>query len=467
MTGERRRLPGNIIVRRHRMRREVVTVRRRRRTHFRPRPWMVPGLFALVIFLGAAALSLPIASESDQWTSGADALFTATSAVSVTGLTRFDTADHWSLFGEVTIMVLIQGGGLGVTIYAGALLLIFGNRLGLRGREFFGIELIDIARTDIRLLLRRVMIFTFVIEAVTMLLLLPWFWLDEPGADALWKSIFHAVSAFNNAGFDLQGGSRGFTGEADNPYPIAVIGVTAFLGSLSFITIFNLRRPRKQWTVDTKLVAIGMGSLLVIGMALWLITAHSSATVFAGLSPFERFVNAFFLSVNRTAGMSTVDLSLVQDSTTAVLLLLMFIGGSSTSTASGIKVGTFMVSLVVVLSALRGNHRASVFGREIPQAIVLRAVAVTILGFLTLGFGIWLLQLSDDFAFLPVMFDVMSALANVGWSQGVTSELSVPGTLILTALMFTGRLGPLYIVLSVPDRPQRRYRYPEAGVRIG
>lgn len=467
MTEARGALPGNVAVRRRRMRREVVSVRRKRRTQFQPRPWMIPAAFAVVIGLGAFALSLPVASESREWTNGVDALFTSASAVCVTGLARFDTAEHWSFFGEATIAVLIQAGGLGVTMYAGALLLIFGNRFGLRGREFFGMELMDTAERDILRLLRRVMIFAFGIELMTFLLLLPWFWLDESGGNAIWKSLFHSVSAFNNAGFDLQGGLRGFTGEVDDPYPIAVMGVAAFLGSMSFITVFNMSQRPRGWTLDTKLVVIGMVSLLFVGMGLFLVVEQGDGHILAGMNPIEQVANSFFLSVNRTTGMSTVDLGLAQDSTTAALLLLMFIGGSSTSTAGGIKMGAFMVSMVVVLSALRGQHRASVFGRDIPPAIVLRAIAVTILGFFTLGLGIWLLELTDDLEFLPLMFEVMSGLANVGWSQSITPRLSQTGSLIMTALMFAGRLGPLYIALSIPDKPQTRYRFPEAGVRIG
>lgn len=467
MSQSRPSLPGNVVVRRRRLRRETVTVRRRRRTQFRPRPWMVPALFALVILLGALVLSLPISSESRDWTNGVDALFTSTSAVSVTGLVRFDTAEHWSGFGEATILLLIHAGALGVTMYAGVLLLLFGNRFGLRGREFFGMELMDFGERDILRLLRRLMIFVVVIELVTFILLLPWFFIDDRGAHAIWKSAFHAISAFNNAGFDLQGGARGFTGQVDDPYPIAVMSVSAFLGSMSFVTVFNMKRLPRRWTLDTKLVVIGMFGLLLVGVVLFLVAETGDGRVLDGQNPLQAFVNSLFLSVNRTTGMSTVDMGLIEDSTTAVLLLLMFIGGASTSTASGIKMGTFMVSLVVVFAALRGRHRASAFGRDLPQAIVLRAVAVTILGFFTLGAGLWLVELTDDAEFLPLMFEVMSALANVGWSQGITGDVSQAGALILTALMFVGRLGPLYVALSIPDKPQTRYRFPEAGVRIG
>ena len=428
---------------------------------------MVPALFALVIAVGTVLLALPFASEEREWTDWVDALFTSASAVCVTGLTRVDTADHWSGFGEFVIALLFQAGGLGVTMYAGVLLVLFGNRIGLRGREFFGMELIDLGDRDIYRLLRRVMIFALVIEVTTFVLLLPWFWLQNAGATAVWKAVFHAISAFNNAGFDLQGGGRGFTGEVDDPYPVLVMGLSAFLGSLSFITLFNMRYRPRRWTLDTKLVAIGMFGLLFAGTAIFLVEEMTAGSALAGQSPVHAIVNSLFIAVNRTAGMSTIDLATIDDSTTAALLLLMFVGGASTSTASGIKVGTFMVSLVVVLSAFRGEHRASAFGRDLPPAIVLRAVAVTIVGFLTLGAGVWVLELTDDIEFLPLMFETMSALANVGWSQGVTPEVSQTGALVLTVLMFIGRLGPLYVALSIPDKPQTRYRFPEAGVRIG
>ena len=157
----------------------------------------------------------------------------------------------------------------------------------------------------------------------------------------------------------------------------------------------------------------------------------------------------------------------MQDANIVVLLPLMFIGGASTSTAGGIKIGAFVVSIAVVLSALRGRYRAQVFAHEIPQAIVLRAVAITLLGFLALAMGTWLLVLAENSAFLPLLFEVLSALANVGWSMGETSHLTESGTIILTLLMFLGRLGPLIVAVSIPDRPQERYRYAYGRVRIG
>lgn len=467
MSQNRQSLPGNVTIKRRRVRRETIAVRSRRNFKFRPRPWIIPLLFLIAIALGTVLLSLPIASESHEWTHGIDALFTATSAVSVTGLVRFDTATHWSTFGEITIIVLIQAGGLGITIYAGILLMLFGNRFGLRDREFFGMELMDFSERDIYRLLRRIMLFTLVIEFVTFLLLLPWHLSDNSVGAAIWKSIFHSISALNNAGFDLQGERLSFIGEVDSPYPIAVMGTAAFLGSLSFVTVFNLARPRRFWSLDTKLVGLGMLGLLIVGMVMLLTLETGEGRVLDGQSPLNTLVNSVFLSINRTTGMSTIDFALIQDSTASILMFLMAIGGASTSTASGIKIGTFMVTLIVMLSALRGRHRSSVFGRDLPQAIVVRAVAVTGFGLFTIGIGVFLITLTDQVRFLPLLFEVTSAAANVGWSQGLTVELSHRSTIVLVGLMFLGRLGPLYIALSIPDRPRTRYRFPEAGVRIG
>ncbi|MCZ6544478.1 MAG: Trk family potassium uptake protein [Chloroflexi bacterium] len=472
MTRADPRRPADRVLRRSRIQPETVRLRRRRRLRITPKPWMVMAAFVVVIGLGGLLLSLPVASESREWTSGVDALFTSTSAVSVTGLVRFDSAEHWSGFGETVIATLIQVGGLGVTLYAGMLVLLVGGRFGLRGREFFGFELMGANERDVRRLLTRIVVFMVVVEAVTFVLLLPWFIAQDGGGTGLWRALFHAVSAFNNAGFDLMGGGTGFQGQVSSPYPLAVMGVAAFLGSLSFLTVFQMRRRPRLWNLDTRLVVIGMFGLLGAGMLVFLVGEVQGGRMLDGLDVGDTLANSFFLSVNRTTGMATVELAQAQDSTTTALLVLMFIGGASTSTAGGIKIGAFMVSLVVVGSALRGRHRAEVFGREIPASIVIRAVAVTMLALVALALGIWILALTEggsagEVPFLPLAFEAMSALANVGWSQGLTAGLTTGGAVVLMVLMFTGRLGTLMIALSISERPLERYRYPESAVRIG
>ena len=449
--------PETLVLRHRRWRPRTVT----------PRPWMIPAVFAATIALGALLLALPIASETRQWTSGWDALFTSASAVCVTGLVRVDTAEHWSGFGEAVILGLFQLGGLGVTMMAGMLLLVAGRRFGLRGREFFGMELADVGGMDIRRLLRRVLVFVAVVEVVTFLLLLPWALDQTAGGRGVWMGLFHAVSAFNNAGFDLMGGMRGLTGQVDSAYPLVVMGVAAFLGSMSFITVFDLRRRPRRWSLDTKFVVVGMLGLTALGMLIIVVAELQSGRVLHDAAAGDVVANAFFLSVNRTTGMSTVDMSALREATTVVLLVLMFIGGASTSTSGGIKVGSFMVSAAVVVSALRGRHRPQAFGREIPEAVVLRAIVVAALGVVTVVLGIWALEVTDDVPFLPLVFEVMSAAANVGWSHNLTPTLSTAGAMVLVVLIYVGRIGPLMVALSVPSNPDRRYRFVEAGVRIG
>ena len=428
---------------------------------------MLVATFGAVIVLGAVLLALPVSSSDRDWTNFSDALFTATSAVCVTGLVRLDTADHWSGFGEIVILALIQLGGLGVTMYAGALILIAGRRLGLRGRQFFGMEVAGSGEgvSAVPRLLRRVVLFMVVGEALTFLLLLPWF-VDLSGGRGVWQAFFHALSAFNNAGFDLMGGFSGFREQVDDPYPLIVMGLAAFVGSLSFLTVFDLPRGIRRWSLDTRLVLIGMGGALLFVMALFGLGELGNG-VLGDRGAGHVISNSFFLSVNRTTGMATVEMAEIGDATTAALLPLMLIGGASTSAASGIKIGSFMVAVVVILSALRGRHRAIAFGRELPQPIVLRAFAVIGLGIAVFAVGLWAMQLAEDLPFLPLTFEVMSGVANVGWSQGVTPLLSGAGVHILIVLMFVGRLGPLLVALTIPDRPQARFRFPAAGVRIG
>ena len=433
---------------------------------------MVVALFALVMLVGGALLHLPISSQSGESVPYLDALYTSVSAVSVTGLTRFDTEETFSHFGEFVTLALFQLGGLGVTIYAGVLIVLAGQRLGMRGRAFFGLELMttDIDGAGASVLLRRVMLYTAAVELSTFILLLPWFLIELPGdvssARAVWLAGFHAISAFNNAGFDLMGGSRSFVGQAHDAWPMVVMGISAFLGSLSFLTVFNLRQPRRRWTLDTKLVVTGMGALLVIGMAFFLIADWSR--LFADQSVGSKLANSLFLSVNRTTGMTTAPLDQASDDTSLVMIILMFIGGASTSTASGIKIGSFMVVMFGVVSALIGSPRVVAFGREIPASVVLRANALVLiaLGGYTLGL-LFFIAVDPKIDILPAAFDVMSALANCGWSQGASQAATQAGANILIMMMFVGRLGPLVIASVIPDRPRERFRFPTEAVRIG
>ncbi len=467
-----RRRPGDVVLRRARHEPEHVRPRRQWRIRIAPRSWMVVLVFAAVMLLGGVLLSLPISSANGQSVPFFDALFTSVSAVSVTGLTRFDTEQTFSNFGEVVTLLLFQVGGLGVTMYAGVLVVLAGQRLGIRGRQFFGMELVTagVEAAGATVLLRRVMIYMAAVELTTFALLLPWFLIEQPGdisgPRAVYLSLYHAISAFNNAGFDLMGGSRSFVGQANDAWPLLVMGAAGFLGSLSFLTVFNLRRGRRRWTLDTRFVIVGMSALLVLGVAFLLIA--DSDRLFAGQSWGSKIANSLFLSANRTTGMTSVPLDDAADDTSLFLIIMMFIGGASTSTASGIKIGSFMVVLFGVVSAMIGSARVVAFGREIPAAVVLRAnmlVLIALAGYVV-GLLVFLI-VEPELSLMASAFDVMSALANCGWSHGVAQQASQAGANILIMMMFVGRLGPLVITSVIPDRPRERFRYPTEAIRIG
>ncbi len=469
---EYRRRPGDVILRRARLTPERIRVRTRRRLRVRPKSWMIVVMFGLVMLLGGAVLHLPVSAQSGDSIPFLDALYTSVSAVSVTGLTRFDTADTFSNFGELVTLALFQLGGLGVTIYAGVLAVVVGQRLGMRGRAFFGFELgvAGQGRWNAAWLLRRVILYTALVETITFLLILPWFVIEQPAdastARSVWLAIYHAISAYNNAGFDLMGGGDSLLELADDPWPVLVLGASGFLGSLSFLTVFDIRHPRRRWNLDTRMVLSGMGALLLLSTALFLIAEWSG--MFESRNAGSKLVNAFFMSSNRTTGMTTADLSEANDLSSLGMLIMMFIGGASTSTASGIKIGSFMVVVFGVFSALIGSGRVVAFGREIPAAVVLRANALVLIAFAGYAAGlIVFIGVEPNIDALPASFDVMSALANCGWSQGVSQAATQTGANILIMMMFVGRLGPLVITNLIPDRPSERFRYPPESVRIG
>ena len=468
-----RRRPGDVVLRRAR-RPEPERVRppRRWRLRITPRSWMVLIVFAAVMLGGGGVLSLPVSSADGEGVPFFDALFTSVSAVSVTGLTRFDTAETFSNFGEAVTLLLFQVGGLGVTMYAGVLIVLAGQRLGMRGRQFFGLELVTagVEAAGAAVLLRRVMIYMAAVELGTFLLLLPWFLIEQPGdigaGRAVFLSLYHAISAFNNAGFDLMGGGASFTGQANQAWPLLVMGSAGFLGSLSFLTVFNLRRKPRRWTLDTRIVLVGMSALLVLATAFLLIA--ESDRLFAGQSAGSKLANSIFLSANRTTGMTSAPLDQAADDTSLFLIIMMFIGGASTSTASGIKIGSFMVVLFGVASAVIGSARVVAFGREIPANVVLRANMLLLIALAGYVFGLlFFIIVEPEIDVTAAAFDVMSALANCGWSKGASQDATQAGANILIMMMFVGRLGPLVITSVIPDRPRERFRYPTEAIRIG
>jgi trk system potassium uptake protein TrkH len=427
--------------------------------------------FLGAILLGSILLMLPISSKSGQVTPFVNSLFTATSAVCVTGLVLVDTADYWSFFGQIVILILIQLGGFGFMTSATLFLLMFGRRVGLRERLLIR-ESMGLARLGglIRIVVQMAL-FTLFIEIAGAVLFYIHFSMNDSTGMAVWHSCFQSISAFNNAGFDLYGGFQSMLGLQRDPLMILVTAVLIFLGGISYLVISDIFRARgfSRLTLDSKLVLSTTLSLLVLGTLVIFLTECNHADTLGGLPVPLKILNAFFHSVTaRTAGFSTVSMTKMADYALFFTMLLMFVGGASGSTAGGVKVNTAAVLMATIWSTIRGKENAQVFGREFTLQQVHRALTVALLSTGLVAIVVFLLTLTEEFRFIDLLIETVSAFGTVGLSTGITPALSVAGRLIITLTMFVGRLGPLTLALTLIQRQQpTEFRYPIDIIRIG
>jgi len=470
---EQVRRPGDRVVRRAVARREAIQLPRPR-LHRRPRPIafrLVAG-FAFLILAGTLLLSLPLASADGQRAPFVDALFTATSAVCVTGLVVRDTATAWSGFGQAVILALIQLGGFGFATSATLLLALLGIRPTLRDRLACGMSLGEAGPGGVVRLLRRLAILTLAIELVGALVLLP-SGIAAAGSflPGLWWAVFHSVSAFNNAGFDVVGGFRSLTPYQHAPQVLIPIAVLVILGGLSFAVLSDVARERRwgRLTLDSKLVLSMTGALLAAGTILVLLFEWNNPRTLGPLAWPDRVLNAFFHAVvPRTAGFNSLDLARMNDETLFVTIGLMFVGGASGSFAGGIKVQSFAVLVLAVWTVLRGRPHVAAFGREIPAEFVFRAMAIALLAVALVFASSFLISLVEPFSLLEIWFEAASAFGTVGLSMGITPHLHTLSKLVLVATMFAGRLGPLTLALALTERTRSEpVRYARTAVALG
>jgi trk system potassium uptake protein len=431
---------------------------------------------AVLVLTGSALLMLPWVSRDGEATYWVDAIFTATSAAAVTGLVVVDTHDHWNAYGQVVILLMIQAGGLGFMVGASIVLRMIGRGGGVRLRDALLIQ--DGAPTvslrEALDLSRRIVMFTFAVEATGAVLLAIRFARDMPWDQAIWHGIFHAVSAFCNAGFDIQGQFRSLSEYRDSIWINAVVMLLIQAGALSYIVLADTAMKRRWATLATnsKIVLMFNAALLFVGFAMFLAVEWNGALRDTSIA--YRPLVAMFQSVStRTAGFATEDFASLSAFTLFVFIGLMFVGGASGSTAGGVKLQTFGVVIVAVASTLRGNDEPQMFRRRIGIPLVMRTLAVLSLFFaahflVTLGLALTEYLYGTEPTFQALHFEAMSALATVGLSTGITPDLSTPGKLLLVAAMFFGRIGPLMAAYALQRRQEvRRYRFPEARVNIG
>lgn len=428
-------------------------------------------VFAAVIGVFAALLSLPQATASGTRAPFADALFTAASAVCVTGLTTVPTGTYWSPLGQVIILAGIKVGGLGVMTLASLLGIAVSRRIGLTQKLLTATETRSAGLGEVGSLLRVVIITATALEVTIALVLVPRFLtLGESFGQALWHGVFYAISSFNNAGFiPTAEGLAPHAGDWWLGLPI-VLGV--FIGSLGFPVILNIaqrRRDLERWSLHSKLTLTTSAMLVVVGAVLIGTFEWRNPETFGPLDLPSKILAALFAGVMpRSGGFSTVDIEQMHESTWLLTDALMFVGGGSASTAGGIKVTTLAVMLLAILAEARGDRDVEAFGRRIPRETLRLAVAVVFVGATTvLVSTLIMLEITGESLDI-VLFEVLSAFATVGLSTGLSANLPDEGKYVLSLLMFVGRTGTMTFAAALALRDRRRViRYPEERPIIG
>ncbi len=442
----------------------------------RPERVMALGFLCLII-LGGLLLALPSASAAGESIGLGNGLFTATSAVCVTGLVTVDTGTTFSLFGQIVLLCLFQVGGLGFMIFATLIMAALGRRITLQDRMLIRESMNIATLSGLVRLTAWYGLLAAGIEAFGALLLATrfvplWGW-----SKGLWYSIWHAVSAFCNAGFDLFGSFGSLTGFADDPVVLLTVATLIILGGIGFAVMLDLLNHRfcfSKLTLHTRIVLVMTGLLLLTGTLFYALAEWQNPLTLGQVDGAgSKLTNAFFQSVTmRTAGFNSVPLDRMHDASKLVSVLLMFVGASSASTGGGVKVTTVAVLMLTVLSVLRGEEDVNVAKRRLPSALIRRALAIVVFYSLILLSATVALSLieGDRHDLTDLLFEATSALATVGVSSVGTPNLKPVSHFVLAPLMFIGRVGPLTMALALArwqGRSKTKLRYPEETITIG
>lgn len=445
---------------------------RRRADRFQHPAKAIVGGFAGAVAVGAGLLSLPMATESGRRAPLVDALFTATSAVCVTGLTTVDTGTYWSAFGEAVILVLIQVGGLGIMTLATLLTLLVSRRLGLGARFLAQAETKSLDLNNVRRVIARIVTFSLVSEAIAAVILAVRFavgYHERPGS-AIYHGVFHAVSAFNNAGFSTNGDN--LSRYVTDPWICLTVAFAVILGGIGFPVVFELAkrwRTPARWSVMTRLSLGITAILLTAGTVTFTVAERANPKTLGGLSAPAKLLAGFFASsVARTAGFNTVDIGALKPESLLCTDVLMFIGGGSGGTAGGVKITTFGVLAFVIWAEMRGLSNVNIGNRRIPASNQRQALAIALLGVGTVTMSTFALLSMSGFSLDAVLFEAISAFGTVGLSTGITPKLTSGAQLLLAALMFVGRTGPLTLASALALRERApRYELPEERTIVG
>lgn len=431
--------------------------------------------FALIIALGAMVLSLPVASRSGESCGILPALFTATSATCVTGLSLVDTWSQWSGFGQVILLCLIQVGGLGFMSAATLVIFFLRRKIGLKQRLVMAQALSLTDLEGVVRLQRMVLLGSFTVEGVGALILTLRFWPKYGLWRALRWGVFHSVSAFCNAGFDIFGaitpGSSLMEFQSD-PIVLLTLSVLIVVGGLGFLVWEEIATGRKfaKYGVYTRLVLVTTAALLLSGWILMCLLEWKNPETLGVMPVWQKLLNGFFQSVTlRTAGFASIDQAQLTDGSKAVAMIYMLIGGSSGSTAGGLKTVTFVVMLLFIGTRARGKGRICVFGRTIPQHQVLDAMTIALIMVTLSFFGGIFISSTSPVSFTDALYESISALATVGLTAGATGQLSLAAQVLIILYMYFGRVGVLTISLGflMGNQAEDRFQYAETNLLIG
>lgn len=425
--------------------------------------------FFIVITLGGLILSTPYVTNSGESTNIVDAFFVAASASCVTGLSPVNTAEHWNTFGHIIILILIQIGGLGVMSLASLIPLILKKRIGIQSRLILKEQLNTENMSGVLKLFRYVLLFTLTIEGLGALFLAIRFVPTYGFLKGLWYAVFHSISAFCNAGFDILGDSL-YPLRNDYLVNITIMALIA-IGGLGFMVtseIYN-KRELKHLSTHTKLVLITNIILIIIGGLGFFILESLNGGILTKESFGNGLLISFFQSVSaRTAGFYSIDMSQIKNTTSILLMNLMFIGGSPGSTAGGIKTTTFVVLILAVISVIKNQKDPVVFKRSISNDTIKKALSIFVISLTLLVVVCFVLSAMNNLNFIDILFEVVSALGTVGTTRGITDKISGLSKVIIGFCMYLGRIGPMTMALSFGLKSDDRLiRYPEAFISIG
>jgi len=424
--------------------------------------------FAFFIIAGTVLLSLPVSSANETQLRFIDALFTATSALCVTGLTVVDTGAQFTLFGQVVMLVLVQMGGIGFMTMATWFAIAFRRKISLKERLILKESMNHSNLQGIVYLIRRVILYSLTVEGVAALILALRWSADMSPGQAIYHGIFHAVSIFNNAGFIL---FEGFTQFVNDPVVNIVSILLIILGGLGFIVLSELleyTRTRKL-SLHSQVVLSVTFILITLGTVVIFIFEFTNGNTLSALSWDGKFFASLFQSVSlRSSGTNTLDIAELRQATQFFMIVLMFIGAAPGSTGGGIRVTTFAIMIAAFITMIRGKQEVVLFRRRIGGDLIFKSVTITLMSIFMIVVSTMILTVTEQVDLFIVLFEVVSAFGTVGMSMGLTPDLSDFGKVAIIVLMFVGRLGPFTLAYALKPKAQKElYRYPEGKVIIG